>query len=87
MFLGIDHKVKKNICSICHHELSGATQINGIDKPKPGDVSLCIECGNIAIFCDDLQLRQATKEEILEILRDPETAIMQAIIFFAKKTH
>lgn len=87
MFLGKDHLIRKNTCSICHHQLDGATQINGINKPKPGDVSLCIECGNIAIFGNDLELRQPTSEENQVLQKDHIIISAQAIIFATKKTH
>lgn len=80
MFLGKDHRVKKNICLICNHQLDGATQVNGDEEPKLGDVSICIECGNIALFDDNLGLRQPTIEEEREILKDPNISFFQTII-------
>lgn len=70
MFLGKDHLIRKNICSICGYDLDGASQVNGDNMPKPGDVSICISCANIAIFDDDLKLRQPDLDEERELLKN-----------------
>jgi len=85
MFLGKDHLVKKNICSVCGHDLDGATQINGDNKPKPGDVSICVGCANIAIFDDDLNLRQPDLDEEQELLKDQTIAEAQTKILLYLK--
>jgi len=85
MFLGKDYQIKKNICTICGHDLDGATQINGNNMPKPGDVSICVGCANIAIFDDDLKLRQPNLDEERELLKDQVIAEAQANVLLYLK--
>lgn len=87
MFVGKDNLVRKNICSVCNGVLNSAAQVNGNEMPDPGDISLCLECGNIAVFGDNLELRQPTWQESLEFEQDHELMSTQAIIFAIKKVH
>lgn len=77
MYLGKDYLIKKNVCLVCGYDLDGASQINGNNKPKPGDVSICIGCANIAMFDDDLKLRQPNLNEERELLKNPVIAEAQ----------
>ena len=45
-------------------ELKGAV-------PKPGDVSVCKYCGALAVFGDELVLRELTADEQRDIDNDP----------------
>lgn len=40
--------------------------------PKPGDVSLCWECGEVAFYTKDGGLRSPTLAEWKDLLADPE---------------
>ena len=81
MFLGEDHRTKKNSCLYCNHKLDGATQVNGNHQPKPGDVSICIACGNVSIFKEDMTLRKPSPEEEAEMQNDPNILEAQRAIF------
>jgi hypothetical protein len=35
-------------------------------KPRPGNVSLCLNCGHLALYGDDMKLREPTAEENTE---------------------
>lgn len=59
------------------------THTTGDGTPAPGDFSLCIECGNLNVFDEQLRLRKATREEAQEAndmdeLQDLHAAIMRA---------
>jgi hypothetical protein len=41
-------------------------------RPSPGDFSLCILCGSLNIFDEELKLRQPTVEEYVEATKCPE---------------
>ena len=61
-----------NKCLVCGELLDGATATDdGPDTPRPGDLSVCFYCSNIAVFESDLSLRPATAEEVELALRDP----------------
>jgi hypothetical protein len=40
-------------------------------RPEPGDFSLCINCGHLSAYADDLTLRPLTDAEILLAAGDP----------------
>ena len=70
MFLGKDHRVKASNCPFCEYQHDGATQINGNNLPKPGDVSICIKCGLVGVFDDNLDVRKPTAKEEAEFKKD-----------------
>jgi len=48
----------------CGKKLDAATTAARRDrKVKPGDLSVCVYCGNVSIFTDDMRLRDITTEE------------------------
>jgi len=56
-------------CMNCGYLLDATT---GEGHPSPGDVSICIECLNIALFTHDMALRAPTAAELREIMAEPE---------------
>lgn len=44
--------------------------VNGDERPTPGDITVCIYCGHIMAFADDLSFRELTGEEIHDIAGD-----------------
>jgi hypothetical protein len=51
----------------------------GDRPPEPLDRSICLDCGALLIYDDDLQLREPTEEESVELMEDP--IIKQAIAY------
>lgn len=45
-------------------------EING-RNPSPGDVAMCLYCGHLMAFGDDLKLREPNSAEIHDIAGDP----------------
>ena len=45
--------------------------------PKPGDPNVCIYCGHIMAFDENLQLRDLTPDEELKIAGDPALMVIQ----------
>jgi len=63
-------------CPNCKAELNAyeCVDTQGID-PKDGDVTVCAECGHIAVYelkDEKLTLRDPNAEEILDIAGDPD---------------
>ncbi len=56
-------------CVECGHPLSAS---GGPCEAKPGDLSLCIYCGSLNAFADDMTLRMPTVDEFLEVAADSE---------------
>lgn len=44
-------------------------------KPTPGDLSVCIKCGHLAVFKDDLTLRPLTAKERRKAAADYRVAL------------
>jgi hypothetical protein len=49
----------------------------GSSQPKPGDMSVCIECGFVSVFTRKMRLRVPTKAETREIAGDDRIARYQ----------
>lgn len=75
-------------CPFCRHTLDAATAgpSNPDAVPKPGDVTVCIECGAVLLFDDGLKVRGPTPEELVEILQDRSAvAMIRTIATFRAK--
>jgi hypothetical protein len=46
-------------------------------RPRPGNISVCIDCGHIMAFADDLTLRNLTDAEMIEIAGDKRILALQ----------
>lgn len=54
--------------------------------PRPGDITICIGCGHIMAFADDLTMRALTDAEMVEIAGRPDIiAAQKARKFSAEK--
>lgn len=49
-------------------------------SPEPGDISVCINCGHIMAFADDLKLRSLTDQEMFDVAGDPRMLLAQRAI-------
>jgi hypothetical protein len=62
-------------CGKINDRLGGAIDEHSV--PVPGDVTMCIECGHLAIYENPGRLREPTADELLEIMQDPEIQAVQ----------
>jgi hypothetical protein len=62
-------------CLNCGKIINAAAQMAAADDkdaaPHPGAVALCLGCGHVMIYADDLSLRELTDAEQVEIAGDP----------------
>jgi hypothetical protein len=65
------------VCVSCAHAMNRTT---GDGKLEPGDFTLCIRCGALNVFDDDLRLRKPTRKEAREANAMGEMQDMQAAI-------
>jgi hypothetical protein len=79
MKLGADHHVATCACLACGQPLDGALGIETDDRPAPGNTSLCIYCGHLMAFADDMTLRELTNEEAHEIAGDEHILMAQRV--------
>jgi hypothetical protein len=65
--MGPDYDIPQQRCSRCKHPLDEACCTGGDHKPTPGMISICVECGKITIFDEQLRLREPSEQELLDI--------------------
>lgn len=55
-------------CVRCGYRMDETTSAYGEEeKPKAGDISICLCCGKVQAFEADLRLREATQEETANV--------------------
>jgi hypothetical protein len=52
------------LCPHCGRGADGVTDPFEEEVPKPGDISICVYCRDVAVFQGDLSLRKMTEEEV-----------------------
>jgi hypothetical protein len=62
-------------CPECGHLLDAAFAIGSDARPRPNDLSVCIQCGEILCFNADLTLRRSTVQERSELPPQALTAV------------
>lgn len=61
-------KVKETKCPVCSHEFDSASGVSKPEAiPKPGDLSICIECTAFLRYDDAMDMRLLTAEEIVDL--------------------
>ena len=82
-------KLAPTLCLGCGWLLNASSPTHGRrNLPKPGNVSLCLNCGHLALFADDLTLREPTaaenaEPEIIALRRQAKAA---AAAFYDSRT-
>lgn len=68
------YRIPKQVCPYCARPLDATGPIPGSDNqaPAPGDVTLCLRCGGLAIYEADLTMRIPMISELLEMKSSPE---------------
>jgi len=57
-------KVPDQKCPTCGTKLSAATAVKHDESPKPGSLTVCIECGTVLEFGASMELRVMTPEQV-----------------------
>lgn len=75
-----ESRLPESACTNCGHKLDACTAVSadGMGKPNPGDMTVCICCGHIMAFADDLTLRELTDEQAKQVAGDPRILAIQA---------
>lgn len=75
----------QTLCGACGKTLSGSTGVQaGAPFPKRGDISICSYCGNLALYNEDLTLRQPEPEEMQRILDEIKANDPDVVQFISK---
>ena len=69
-----DHhgQIPVQFCESCGYTLDAATGCQGDNPPKSGDITVCLRCAELMVFNEDLTLRRANIDDLLEL--DEETS-------------
>lgn len=57
-------------CPNCGYRIDSASGLSK-DQPDPGDVSVCMKCGEVFLFAEDLTGRKPTVQELIDIQQSP----------------
>lgn len=58
-------------CLKCNYRMDCTTEAFGEGMPKAGDLSMCMMCGYLMVFNEDLTVRELTPEERVRVKSDP----------------
>ncbi len=78
-------KVPAYNCLGCGSTLDAATDPLGDGTPASGDMTICLYCGHLMAFGDDLALRELTGAEMIEVAGDKKILAIQAAAAAARK--
>lgn len=62
-----DHVLEGQQCPQCRYKMDRASDFTGEGPPKPGDFSMCFNCGALNLFDEGLKLREPDPMELLHI--------------------
>ena len=79
-----DTRTPKSPCPICGYVMDAATMVNGSAGPKPGDVSICMRCGAVNLFGEDLTIRAPTADEKTAIMASENWRLIQRTVFLVR---
>lgn len=68
-----------SVCAGCGAENDAATNATDTTRIKPGDVSVCLYCGHVAVMGWDQKLRPMTDDEMYAIAGDPRVLKVQEV--------
>jgi hypothetical protein len=86
MKLGKDRHMPPTACLGCGRKIDGATYVGEEDQaPDPDDITVCIYCGHIQAYAEDLSLRELTSVEQLSIAGDERILAIQRARAIAEK--
>lgn len=56
-------------CPVCSHVLDSATGVpgQGDARPKPGDLSVCLKCGEVLEFAADMSITVASVASLMAL--------------------
>jgi hypothetical protein len=76
------------ICPACGKVSDTATDPTSDEEPSSGDITICLTCGHLMAFTDEMTVRELTWEEMHEVAANPDVlAIQKARGEIFKKKH
>ena len=72
------HDQTESPCWYCGDELDACSGLEHEHSPSPGDMTICIRCGSLSIFAEDLSMRQPSLEELDSIPEESRQQLRMA---------
>jgi hypothetical protein len=79
MKLGTHHRMPARNCLRCDSSLEGVACIGADAKANPNDTAICMVCGHVMAFADDLSLRELNDKEATDVAGDERLLAMQHV--------
>jgi hypothetical protein len=68
-------------CPHCHYKMDCATCVDKPEElPKPDDVTICLKCGEVLVFTENMGLRLPTLYEYEKYGTDPRIIGAQIVV-------
>ena len=65
-------------CLSCGEVLDVVSDLSlEVNQVRPGDITVCLYCGHVGAFAEDLSLRELTPEEVHEVAGNEEILALQ----------
>lgn len=86
-----DFRMPTTNCPHCNAELNASTYVRGggrdgfKTRPNAGDVTVCINCGNICVFGNNYTLTKPDPKMLPEYLADHDVIKTMTAVRFAKR--
>lgn len=77
MEVGKARRLPVSKCLSCGIANDAATPVGGDYEPEPGSITVCLLCGHVMAYAEDLQLRELTREEQIEMAGDERILAIQ----------
>lgn len=72
-------EIPKTCCPECGKEIDRASSLdNEAEKPKPNDLSICLDCTSVSYYQEDLSLKLLPKEEYDNLPNDLKSQVKYA---------
>jgi hypothetical protein len=76
-YLGKTTRTGPNLCPSCGKLVDAATGVSNQRRPTPGSIIICISCGHLAAYDDQLKIRPLTDEEVIGVAGDERIITLQ----------
>ena len=63
-----EHSTPHFVCPTCHYRMDSSTNVSQNHRaPIPGDIGVCLKCGEVLVFGPDLVQRPANLDDLLPL--------------------
>lgn len=70
-------KLQYQACTGCGHSNEEHTGINNEEQPQPGNISICVCCGQVNQYDDDMKLQKLSDDEMHDLQTHHPDVLMQ----------